>query len=425
MQIVREMLKTKQIASFLYILSCLFIIGTILFIPFPYYLFPNIGKLLSPFTIPFLEAIWGEKNLSLDSDAKGMLLWIPTWLLISLLLAILLHFWKKIENVWGVSPVEHSETSHYMCTLCDVSFLNMTKMYNATFKPYFSTFIAYYLALQLFRYGWDKVFKHQFYQPEPNILFTPLGDLDKDILYWTVMGRSYSFSVFGGLMEIIPAILLLFRPTRLLGAIIAFGVMLQVVMINMGFDITVKCLSSFLLLLSSFLIYPHIPQLIAFFLKGKPAQLSFSDSLPFPKYPTKLYFLLKYSLVALILLETLYPFLLSNNWNDDKATRQPYHGAYQVENFWLNGESLSCENTKTWKRVFFHRKSYFIIQNQQDKMQDYACDFDTISGKLSLYDTNQEEIGKFIAKTSKDFHSLTFAGILRADSIRFGLRKIE
>lgn len=389
------MLKIKRIASFLYILSCLFIIGTILFIPFPYYLFPNIGKLLSPFTIPFLEAIWGEKNLSLDSDAKGMLLWIPTWLFVSFLITLIVHFWEK------------------------------GKTFLIRNKPYFSTFIAYYLALQLFRYGWDKVFKHQFYQPEPNILFTPLGDLDKDILYWTVMGRSYSFSVFGGLMEVIPAILLLFRPTRLLGAIIAFGVMLQVVMINMGFDITVKCLSSFLLLLSSFLIYPHIPQLIAFFLKGKPAQLSFSDSLPFSKYPTKWYFLLKYSLIALILLETLYPFLLSNNWNDDNVPRQPYHGAYQVENFWLNGDSLSCENTKTWKRVFFHRKSYFIIQNQQDKMQDYACDFDTISGKLSLYDTNQQEIGKFTAKTSKDFHSLTFAGTLRADSIRFGLRKIE
>ena len=103
------------------------------------------------------------------------------------------------------------------------------------------------LAFFLLRYGFDKLFKHQFYLPEPNTLYTPVGLLSKDILFWTSMGTSHSYNVFMGLIEIIPAFLLFFKRTRMLGGLISFAVLLNVLMINIGFDITVKILSSFLL----------------------------------------------------------------------------------------------------------------------------------------------------------------------------------
>ena len=43
------------------------------------------------------------------------------------------------------------------------------------------TGVAWFLALQLLQYGFDKVFKHQFYLPEPNTLYTPLGLLPPDL----------------------------------------------------------------------------------------------------------------------------------------------------------------------------------------------------------------------------------------------------
>ena len=117
----------------------------------------------------------------------------------------------------------------------------------------------------LFVYGFNKVFKIQFYIPEPNTLYTPLGQLSKDILFWSSMGSSHSYNLFMGLVEILPALFLLFRRTRMLGAVISFTVLLNVLMINFGFDISVKILSSFLLFLSLVILAPYAKKLFSFF----------------------------------------------------------------------------------------------------------------------------------------------------------------
>src|SRR5215203_4861430 len=54
--------------------------------------------------------------------------------------------------------------------------------------PLLQSVFRYYLIMQLFIYGFDKVFKTQFYLPEPNILFTPLGNISRDLLYWSTIG---------------------------------------------------------------------------------------------------------------------------------------------------------------------------------------------------------------------------------------------
>lgn len=73
---------------------------------------------------------------------------------------------------------------------------------------------VYFLSFVLFKYGFEKIFIKQFYQPESNILYTPLGNLDKDILYWSVMGLAPVYSFILGLTEVTAALLLLFVRTR-------------------------------------------------------------------------------------------------------------------------------------------------------------------------------------------------------------------
>jgi hypothetical protein len=109
--------------------------------------------------------------------------------------------------------------------------------------------LTFYLSVIMLKYGFDKIFKAQFYLPEPNTLFTPLGLLDKDIAYWSTMGASRVYNVFMGLAEVIPAILLFFSRTRIFGLFILLGVLTNVVFVNFGFDISVKLYSSFLWLI--------------------------------------------------------------------------------------------------------------------------------------------------------------------------------
>ncbi|MEY3198941.1 MAG: hypothetical protein RJA13_899 [Bacteroidota bacterium] len=174
-------MKQNRCLSFELTVSIFVLLG-ILFIPFTF-LFGEIQAEITRFVfgefINFVSEQLGKEVVLLDfsSDSFGLYLLMPILFMGSLLLTTSFDL-VRISNLNKVKTI------------------------------YFIRSIAtYYLAWILLKYGFDKVFKCQFYLPEPNILFTRVGDLDKDILFWSTMGSSHSYSIFMGLLEIIPGIL--------------------------------------------------------------------------------------------------------------------------------------------------------------------------------------------------------------------------
>lgn len=237
----------------------------------------------------------------------------------------------------------------------------------------FVTVLSYYLAMQLFTYGFSKVFKWQFYLPEPNTLFTTLGETPRDLLYWSTMGTSRAYSIFTGSAEVLAALLLLFRRTRLAGALGAFAVLLNVVAINFSFDISVKLYSCFLVLLSLLIMAPDTKRLLQVFFRGNSAPAGGWT----PQWDTKqkklLYATIKTSVLILLLADALFPYVSSGIYNDDKAPRPELHGAYDVRLVRIDQDTIEPSPLvrDRWKRVFIHRRGYFITQLMDDKMQDY------------------------------------------------------
>src|SRR5258708_15143340 len=95
-----------------------------------------------------------------------------------------------------------------LCLLLAISFLgvlllNVFKIASSKIIPFFKSLSAYYIAAILLKYGFDKVFKQQFYLPEPNILYTNFGSLTKDILFWSAIGTSYTYSLVTGGIEVL------------------------------------------------------------------------------------------------------------------------------------------------------------------------------------------------------------------------------
>jgi uncharacterized membrane protein YphA (DoxX/SURF4 family) len=217
------------------------------------------------------------------------------------------------------------------------------------------------LALVLFVYGFEKIFKHQFYLPEPNTLYTPLGQLHPDILFWSTMGISHSYSVFAGLAEVVPAVLLLWGRTRGLGAVLALGVLVNVVALNISFDISVKLYSLFLTVVSAGLAKPSLARLWEAFVHKQLPGVEWR-----PRYSKRnqlwAYSLVKASVVSLIVWEGLAGFIISGNYNDDDTARPPLHGAYQVMGAAIGSDSIDIrEHTSLFPRhFFFHRRGYFI-----------------------------------------------------------------
>lgn len=247
--------------------------------------------------------------------------------------------------------------------------------------------LTYYLALILLKYGFDKIFKAQFYLPEPNLLYTPMGYLDKDILYWSTLGLSRTYSIFGGLMEVIPALLLLHRKTRTLGLFIIVGVLLHVVSINFSFDISVKLFSVFLLLVTLTLLAPNLKNLIWFFVLQRPTSLKQEETrITFKKSGVK--YGIKSAFIAILLLESLFPYLVSGVYNDDNAPRPYLHGAYEVTQITLPD---LCVDTPKIKRVFIHRRNYFILQYEDESMEDFQLVIDPLNQEFRLTDYDEKE----------------------------------
>ncbi len=248
-------------------------------------------------------------------------------------------------------------------------------------RYWFRTGVAHFLSLHLLAYGASKIFKVQFFLPEPNTLYTPLGQLSKDLLFWSSMGSAYGYTLFSGLVEIIPALLLLHRKTRLLGALVAFGVMTNVVAINFGFDISVKIFSCFLLYLSGLLLSPAVLKSYRFFILEQSTQLSFWR----PQLAKTWYIPIKLIVILILLGNALIPYIQTGNFNDDLATRPLLHGAYEVEDFVWDGEErpVNLEDPLRWRRIFVHRRGYLIVQNMQDQFYDFALKVDW--DKQTLY----------------------------------------
>ena len=87
------------------------------------------------------------------------------------------------------------------------------------------------------------------------------------------------------------------------------------------------------------------------------------------------YSIAKSLVIGLILFESLGGYFETNNFNDDTYPRAYLHGAY-----------TNVNPKSDIKRVFFHRKQYFIIQYMDDRFESYELIFSEDMKNLILTD---------------------------------------
>jgi hypothetical protein len=119
-------------------------------------------------------------------------------------------------------------------------------------------FLICFLALQLGQYGLQKLFMRQFFPLDGKLLFTPLGQLDKDTLFWTTMGTSRLFNHITGGIELLTAALIITPRFRPYGLILSTLVLDHILLLNLSFNIDVKLLVSLLLSISVLLSFPML-----------------------------------------------------------------------------------------------------------------------------------------------------------------------
>jgi hypothetical protein len=202
-----------------------------------------------------------------------------------------------------------------------------------------------------------------------------MGKIPRDLLYWSSMGTSHFYNVFLGSMELLASLFILIKRTRLVGLLMSLFIMINVVAVNFGFDISVKLFSLLLLFLTLYLLAPYIKSLYQFFFTQQAVTKS-STFAEVPLIPNRfLSACLRSFAIGIIFLEAFYPFLRSGNFNGDKASRPDMHGAYQVTRYIAGTDTLQPASFPA-KRFFIHKDSYMIFQNGEDEMTDYKLSYD-------------------------------------------------
>jgi uncharacterized membrane protein YphA (DoxX/SURF4 family) len=131
--------------------------------------------------------------------------------------------------------------------------------------------VRYVLAASMFVYGLSKVFHLQMPEPGPGRLMEPYGESSPMGLLWTFMGHSAVYSFIAGAAEVLGGVLVLFRRTATLGALVIFAVMLNVTIMNFCFDVPAKLYASHLVLMAVFVMWTDLKRLANLLVFNQPA----------------------------------------------------------------------------------------------------------------------------------------------------------
>lgn len=214
--------------------------------------------------------------------------------------------------------------------------------------------VRYFIIFNGFSYGLVKVFGLQFVFPSLSQLATPLGDFLPMRLSWMFLGYSYPYQFFSGAIELFAAVLLLFRQTATLGALVSGGVFINVMMLNLGYDIPVKANSIMLVVLCLYLLAHELPRLIAFFfrLEARPSPIFI---FPFEtKRGRRIARVAKWTLVLYVLGLNL-AMDISGNGNQETKAGPIKQGIYDVLEHQVNGQAITPDQPDSvyWQNMVF------------------------------------------------------------------------
>ena len=212
--------------------------------------------------------------------------------------------------------------------------------------------IRFSLALIAFGYGINKVFALQMPFPMLSQLATPLGDFLPMRLSWLFIGYSAPYEIFSGIMEVLVAVLLLYRRTATLGVLIATAVFINVMMLNLSYDIPVKLYSMNLVLQCLYLLANEYHRIACFFVLNKPAPGSSVYNYPLTKKWLRISRIVLKLGVVLLMGKSFYEILqYSREYNAIKIHKDFKPGMYDVTKYVVNSDTLPALITDTirWK----------------------------------------------------------------------------
>ncbi len=266
------------------------------------------------------------------------------------------------------------------------SLLDRQRRSFSAWLPWVRLAVRLVLAASLLEYGMTKVIPTQFPAPPLTALVTPVGDMTLSALLWTTIGSAPAYQIATGCVEVLAGVLLLLPRTVPLGALLALVSLLQVLLLNLTFDIGVKLVTMHLIAL-------------AVILRGaggagrwRPLWLRLKAD-PTSEVRLKAD---TTSTVALVLPIVFGAYLLGTqayiNWSfwqvgGGGRPKSVLYGIWNVERLSVDGQVRAAELNdydRRWRRVIFDEPEAVVVQRTDDSFARYGVSIDRSSGTLAL-----------------------------------------
>jgi len=255
-------------------------------------------------------------------------------------------------------------------------------------------YLRFFLAAYLSGYGFVKVFPSQFQAITASRLASTVGDESPMLLAWNFMGYSNVMMRLNGIAEVLAGLLLLFRRTTTIGAILSAGVFSFVVMMDFCFNVPVRLLASHLLIISVFLTLDDSRKLLNIFFLNKPTTTTVYAPLIAQPTGRKIFLALQILLAVCILYSGIASALEAQKeygWNPN-PTDVPLYGVYNTTYFIRNSDTIPAIETDSlrWKQLVIDGGNW-----QRSGIIEF------VSGKKLFCDISADTIKKIINIQSK------------------------
>jgi uncharacterized membrane protein YphA (DoxX/SURF4 family) len=340
------------------------------------------------------------------------------------------------RHFFGLQTVANDQTGSgdrtydYILLLCQTSIAILVtivwslidrRRHYRTLQAWLRIYVRFALAAAMLAYGAYKVIPSQFPPNSPFRLSETFGEASPMGLLWAFMGASATYTIFAGLGEVAGGVLLAFRRTTLLGALVSMAVMINVIALNFSYDVPVKLYSSTLFLEGLFLVIPDAQRLFDFFvLQRTPAPGDDPSPIATPVFRRAAPILA----IGFLLVAFGFPITASYKNLQRYAKTSPIYGTWNVEAFSVDGVLRPPLTTDAfrWRRLTFHTAAIGNVRLMDDSRQRYLVALDERRHEVTFTPREHPEQKAVFAYVLRQPGTLVLNGTLASRKVEVRLR---
>jgi hypothetical protein len=232
-------------------------------------------------------------------------------------------------------------------------------------------------------------------------------------------------------MEVLGGVLLFFRRTTTLGALVVIAVMSNVVMLNLCYDVPVKQYSIHLLLMAVFLVVPDMKRLANVLVLNRPA----APANLAPPWTARWARISALALSLLFLGYLLFVDARQNlafaNQSGPGAARPPLYGTFDIEELVRNGQLRPplLTDASRWRRLVVSYPQVLSVRWMDGTLHRYRTQYAPAKHAVALSAWEKQpgkpDSGCALTYTWPDKDHLVLRGTLLGDAVTIRLRRVE